>query len=82
MEYAQLHEEVCDAIVNGEVLRYGNRKQYTHSPMTENDLYDKIQPVSGQILRAYILGDNERILAIMHRLCESEIDSMIDLIGN
>lgn len=82
MDYQQIHEDVCDAILNKSQLKYGALNQFTITPFFSNDLDDKIYEVKGEILAAYINGDNEKILAIMHKLCDKELDSLVDLIGD
>lgn len=82
MTYEQLHEEVCDAILNKSQVKYGALNQFTITPHDSNDLDDKVYSHKGELLTAYINGDNERILAIMTKLCAQEIDSLVDLIGD
>ena len=82
MDYQQIHENVCDAILNKSKLKYGSLNQFTITPFFSNDLDDKIYEVKGEILAAYINGDNEKILAIMHKLCNKELDSLVDLVGD
>ena len=82
MNYQEIHENVCDAILNKGQVKYGALNQFTITPFFSNDLDDKIYEVKGEILAAYINGDNEKILAIMHKLCDQELDSLVDLIGD
>lgn len=78
--YEELHEFVCDSILDKDSIVYNNgRGQLT--PYFSNDLGDKLHELSGQVLSAYILGNDEEILKIMHKLCEQEIDSIIDLVS-
>lgn len=82
MTYEQLHEEVCDAILNKSQLKYGALNKFTITPFNTNDLDDKIYEYKGQILAAYINGNDEEILAIMKKICDQELDSLVDLIGD
>ncbi|MFM2015634.1 MAG: hypothetical protein RIQ51_1124 [Bacteroidota bacterium] len=81
-DYEDLHEQVCDAILNNTKLSYGALNNYHTSPFDSNDLGDKVYEKSGLLLRSYIKGDDEEMLAIMKHLCKQEIDSIIDLIGD
>jgi len=80
--YEALHEQVCDAIINKQSLSYGSLNNLSVTPFFSNDLGDKLHELSGQVLTAYIQGDNEEIIRIMQKLCAAEIDSIIDLIGD
>lgn len=82
MTYEQLHEEVCDAILNKSQLKYGALNKFTITPFHTNDLDDKVYEYKGQILAAYINGNDEEIIAIMKKICDQEIDSLVDLIGD
>ena len=75
MEYT-----VLDAIKNNDSLSYGMGGKYSIKPFESNDLGDKVHAVSGQLLLAYSQGDNDAILRIMRKLCEDEVESLIDLI--
>ena len=81
-DYEDLHEQVCDAILNNTKLSYGALNNYHTSPFESNDLGDKVYEKSGLLLRSYIRGDDAAMLAIMKQLCQAEIDSIIDLIGD
>jgi len=75
MEYT-----VLEAIKNNDSLSYGIGSKYTIKPFESNDLGDKVHAFSGQLLLAYAQGDNDAILRIMRKLCEDEVESLIDLI--
>jgi hypothetical protein len=78
--YEELHEFVCDSIVDKTPVAYNNgRGQLT--PFYSNDLADKLHDLTGQLLVAYILGNDEDMLKIMHKVCAQEIDSIVDLVG-
>ena len=79
MNHAELHEQVCDAILENQSISYPNRRGFIN-PYSSNDLGDKVYEYSGQLLQAYIRGDDEQILNIMKKLCNDEIESTIDLI--
>jgi len=81
MTYEELHEKVCDAILNKEVIRYGSRKDLQISPFFHNDLNDKLYGLSGEVLLNYILGNDEYLLRLVKTACAEEIDSLIDLVG-
>ena len=81
-DYEDLHEQVCDAILNNTKLSYGALNNFHTSPFESNDLGDKVYEKSGLLLRSYIRGDDAAILAIMKQLCQEEINSIIDLIGD
>jgi len=71
---------VLEAIKNNDSLRYGIGDKFSIKPFESNDLGDKVHAVSGQLLLAYAQGDNDAILRIMRKLCEDEVESLIDLI--
>lgn len=75
MEYT-----VLEAIKNNDSLNYGIGGKYSIKPFESNDLADKVHEFSGQLLLAYAQGDNDAILRIMRKLCEDEVESLIDLI--
>jgi DNA-binding GntR family transcriptional regulator len=75
-----MHYTILDAIKNNDSLSYGMGGKYNIKPFESNDLGDKVHAVSGQLLLAYAQGDNDAILRIMRKLCEDEIESLIDLI--
>lgn len=79
MHHAQLHEQVCDAILEKQHISYPGRVGSTN-PYFSNDLGDKVYGYSGQLLQAYINGDDEQMLNIMKKLCNDEIESIIDLV--
>jgi hypothetical protein len=81
-DYEDLHEVVCDAILDNKKLSYGALNNFHFTPFESNDLGDKVYAKSGLLLRSYIKGDDEAMLALMKQLCQAEIDSMIDLIGD
>ena len=80
--YEDLHEQVCDAIMNKEKLSYGALNKYSVTPFDSNDLSDRVYLYSGLMLQAYIKGDNETLLALIKEACSKEIDALIDLIGD
>lgn len=79
MNYEDMHELVCDAIMDKSSLNYPGR-QGRVTPYDSNDLDDKVYEYKGQLLQAYIRGDDQEILKIMHDLCNREIESIIDLV--
>lgn len=79
--YAELHEQVCEAIVERITLKYGALNQYSLTPFDSNDLGDKVYASSGLILQAYIKGDDAELLKLIKSACHAEIDSIVDLIG-
>lgn len=78
--YEELHEFVCDSILDKDTIKYNNGRGNV-TPFFTNDLADKMHDLTGMILTAYIQGNDEELLKIMHRVCASEIDSLIDLVG-
>lgn len=80
MDDADMQYEIYKAIQNNDSLSYGNNGKYTIKPFESNDLGDKVHAVSGQLLLAYAQNDNDAILRIMRKLCEDEVESLIDLI--
>lgn len=80
MTFEEQHEQMCDAIINQESLSIGSHRNWTTTPYFNNDLADKLHEQSGAILTAYIHGDDEAILNIMKKLCNDEIESLIDLV--
>lgn len=80
--YAELHEQVCDAIMERTSLKYGALNKYSVTPFDSNDLGDKVYASSGLILQAYIKGDDAELLKIIKNACTAEIDAIIDLIGD
>jgi hypothetical protein len=80
--YEELHEQVCDAIMNKDSLSYGALNKYSITPFDSNDLGDKVWEKSGLMLQAYIKGDDATLLALIKDTCRLEIDSIIDLIGD
>jgi hypothetical protein len=80
--YEELHEQVCDAIMNKDSLSYGALNKYSLTPFDSNDLGDKVWENSGLMLQAYIKGDDQALLAMLKEACRTEIDSIIDLIGD
>lgn len=80
MDDIEMQYAILDAIKNNDSLSYGNGGKYTIKPFESNDLDDKVYAVSGQLLLAYAQNDNEAIVRIMRKLCEDEIESLIDLI--
>ena len=81
-DYEDLHEHVCDAILNNTKISYGALNNFHTSPFESNDLGDKVYEKSGLLLRSYIRGDDAAMLAIIKNLCQAEIDSLVDLIGD
>ena len=79
MNFEQLHEQVCDAILEKQSINYPSRRGSVN-PFFSNDLGDKVYSYSGELLQAYIRGDDEQILSIMKKLCNDEIESTVDLI--
>jgi hypothetical protein len=79
MKYEDMHEHVCDAIMDKDSITYPNRRGSTN-PYHSNDLGDKVYEHSGQLLQAYIRGDDQEILNIMKYICHQEIESIIDLV--
>ena len=79
MSNVDMEYEVLEAIKNNDSISYGNGK-YSIKPFESNDLADKVHEFSGQLLLAYAQGDNDAILRIMKKLCEDEVESLIDLI--
>ena len=79
MSDADMEYEILQAIKNNDSISYGNGK-YSITPFESNDLADKVHEFSGQLLLAYAQGDNDAILRIMKKLCEDEVQSLIDLI--
>ena len=75
---------VEQAIMKRERLNYGYQYPIAYrggvTPYDNNDLGDKVYEHSGALLSAYIMGDDAEILRIMKSLCESEIESLIDLV--
>lgn len=80
--YEELHEQVCDAIMNKDSLSYGALNKFSITPFDSNDLADKVWENSGLMLQAYIKGDDQALLAMLKTACRAEIDSIIDLIGD
>lgn len=80
--YEELHEQVCDAIMNKDSMSYGALNKYSLTPFDNNDLADKLFEKSGLILQAYIKGDDQALLTMIKDACRLEIDSIIDLIGD
>lgn len=80
MTFEEQHEQMCEAIINRDSLNIGGRHTWTLTPFSNNDLADKLHEHSGAILTAYIHGDDEAILNIMKKLCNDEIESLIDLV--
>lgn len=79
-EEIDMEYEIHQAIKNNDSISYGNGGKYSIKPFESNDLGDKVYEFSGQLLLAYIQNDNDAILRIMRKLCEDEIESLIDLI--
>ena len=79
MKYEDMHEHVCDAIMEKTSISYPNRSGSTN-PYHSNDLGDKVYEHSGQLLQAYTRGDDQEILNIMKKICHDEIESIIDLV--
>jgi hypothetical protein len=80
MDDVDMQYEIYQAIKNNDSLSYGNNDKYTIKPFESNDLGDKVYEYSGQLLLAYTQNDNDAIVRIMRKLCEDEIESLIDLI--
>ena len=80
--YEELHEQVCDAIMNKDSLSYGALNKFSITPFDSNDLADTVWENSGLMLQAYIKGDDQALLAMLKTACRAEIDSIIDLIGD
>lgn len=81
-DYEDLHEQVCDAIMERSVLKYGALNQYSVTPFDSNDLGDKVYANSGLMLQAYIKGDDAELLKLIKNVCSNEIDAIVDLIGD
>ena len=79
MNYEEMHEYVCDAILDKDSIRYNNGHG-SITPFFSNDLGDSVHEFSGQILSAYIHGNDQEILDVMRKLCAKEIDGIIDLV--
>ena len=79
MNYEEMHEYVCDAIMDKSSISYPT-SQGRITPYDSNDLDDKLYEYKGQVLQAYIRGDDQEILRIMKKLCSDEIESIIDFI--
>jgi hypothetical protein len=79
MKYEDMHEYVCDAIMDKNSISYPNYRG-SINPYESNDLGDKVYQYGGQLLQAYIRGDDQQILNIMKKLCNDEIESLIDLV--
>lgn len=79
MKYEDMHEYVCDAIMDKSSISYPSRRGSTN-PYESNDLGDKVYMHGGKLLQAYIRGDDKEILNIMKCLCHEEIESIIDLV--
>jgi len=80
MDKIEMQYAILDAIKNNDSLSYGNGGKYSIKPFESNDLGDKVYAVSGQLLIAYAQNDNDAIVRIMRKLCEDEVESLIDLI--
>jgi hypothetical protein len=80
MDEIEMQYAILDAIKNNDSLSYGNGGKYSIKPFESNDLGDKVYAVSGQLLIAYAQNDNDAIVRIMRKLCEDEVESLIDLI--
>ena len=80
MTYEEQHEQVCEAIINKDSLSIGGHRNWSTTPFFHNDLGDKLHDYSGEMLVAYINGDDEQMLKIMKKLCNDEIESIVDLI--
>ena len=80
--YEELHEQVCDAIMNKDSLSYGALNKFSITPFDSNYLANKVWENSGLMLQAYIKGDDQALLAMLKTACRAEIDSIIDLIGD
>ena len=79
MKYEDMHEYVCDAIMDKSTISYPNYRG-SINPFNSNDLDDKVYQYKGELLQAYIRGDDQQILNIMKKLCNDEIESLIDLV--
>ena len=79
MKYEDMHEYVCDAIMDKSTINYPNYRG-SINPFNSNDLDDKVYQYKGELLQAYIRGDDQQILSIMKKLCYDEIESLIDLV--
>ena len=79
MTYEEMHEFICDSILYKNSLNYNNGRGSV-TPFHSNDLGDKVHEFSGQLLTAYIQGNDQEILNIMKKLCNDEIESLIDLV--
>ena len=79
-EEIDMEYEIHQAIKNNDSISYGMGDKFSIKPFESNDLGDKVYEYSGQLLLAYIQNDNEAIVRIMRKLCEDEIQSLIDLI--
>ena len=79
-EEIDMEYEIHQAIKNNDSISYGMGDKFSIKPFESNDLGDKVYEYSGQLLLAYIQNDNEAIVRIMRKLCENEIESLIDLI--
>ena len=77
--FEEMHENVCEAILNKDSMRYDNGHR-SLTPFFSNDLADKLHDLSGQVLVAYIQGNDEEMLKIMKKLCNDEIESIIDFL--
>lgn len=80
MDDIDMEYEIHQAIKNNDAISYGIGGKYSIKPFESNDLSDKVHAFSGQLLLAYTQNDNEAIVRIMRKLCEDEIESLIDLI--
>jgi hypothetical protein len=80
MDEIEMQYAILDAIKNNDSLSYGNGGKYSIKPFESNDLGDKVYAFSGQLLIAYAQNDNDAIVRIMRKLCEDEVESLIDLI--
>ena len=79
MEYSDMYDTMCDAIINKDKLSYPCRRG-SIDPFNSNDLGDKVHEHSGELLSAYIRGDDKQMLIIIKKLCYDEIESLIDLV--
>ena len=79
MKYEDMHEQVCYAILDKSSISYPGRTGSTN-PFHSNDLGDKVYQHGGELLSAYIRGNDEQILNIMKKLCHDEIESIVDLV--
>ena len=55
--YEELHEQVCDAIMNKDSLSYGALNKFSITPFDSNYLANKVWENSGLMLQAYIKGE-------------------------